>query len=86
MRARKEVCKVGTNYVLLSILPFPPRGLIPSSQLARKKRFFHELVFIKFWDYFVKKIIYYYRFQINCTFLPKSEIFYMPDVKNLYSM
>jgi hypothetical protein len=28
----------------------------------------------------------YYRFQINCTFLPKSEIFYMPDVKNLCSM
>jgi hypothetical protein len=32
----------------------------------------------------------YYRFQINCTFLPKLEIFYMPnviksllDVKNL---
>jgi hypothetical protein len=28
----------------------------------------------------------YYRFQINCTFLPKSEIFYMPDVNNLCSM
>ncbi len=27
----------------------------------------------------------YYRFQINCTFLPKSEIFYMADVKNLCS-
>jgi hypothetical protein len=25
----------------------------------------------------------YYRFQINCTFLPKSEIFYTADVKNL---
>jgi len=28
----------------------------------------------------------YYRFQINCTFLPKSEIFYMADEKNLCSM
>jgi hypothetical protein len=28
----------------------------------------------------------YYIFQINCTFLPKSEIFYTPDVKNLCSM
>ncbi len=25
----------------------------------------------------------YYRFQFNCSFLPKSEIFYTPDVKNL---
>jgi hypothetical protein len=25
----------------------------------------------------------YYRFQINCTFLPKSEIFYTADEKNL---
>jgi len=25
----------------------------------------------------------YYRFQINCSFLPKSEIFYTPDVKYL---
>ena len=27
-----------------------------------------------------------YRFQINCTFLPKSEIFYTADVNNLCSM
>jgi len=27
----------------------------------------------------------YYRFQINCTFFPKSEIFYMPDVNTLCS-
>ena len=25
----------------------------------------------------------YYRFQINCTNLPKSDIFYTTDVKNL---
>ena len=29
------------------------------------------------------KRVWYYRFQINCTFLPKSEIFYTADVKNL---
>ena len=33
-----------------------------------------------------KNVTQYYRFLINCTFLPKSEIFYMVDVKNLCSM
>ena len=31
----------------------------------------------------VAKYLSYYRFQINCSFLPKSEIFYTPQVKNL---
>ena len=30
-----------------------------------------------------QKLVPYYRFQINCSVLPKSEIFYTPNVKNL---
>ena len=36
--------------------------------------------------FLVLSLLNYYRFQINCTFLPKSEIFNTLYVKNLCSM
>jgi hypothetical protein len=38
---------------------------------------YHDLPYHK------NKEVLYCRFQINCTFLPKSEFFYTADVKNL---
>ena len=40
-------------------------------------------VFQCWFQTYVGKFVWYYRFEFKCTFLHKTEIFYMGHVKNL---
>jgi hypothetical protein len=48
---------VGTNYrTSYHILPFPPRGLISQAfNWLAEEGFFHQPVFVQFWDFVKKK-------------------------------